>query len=185
MKLKDITGQKFYDLRVLYRVSSDRHGKSRWMCRCDCGEEKIFSSDHLTRKRNPVKSCGCKRIRSGSEHHQWSGCGDISGNWWYNHVKRDLFGKERRAYLEGDLTIDQAWDLFLEQDKKCALTGLELTIGDRPEDNASLDRIDSSIGYTLSNVQWVHKDINKMKNIYSDEYFRHMCFLVAMKDEGW
>jgi hypothetical protein len=44
---------------------------------------------------------------------------------------------------------------------------------------ASLDRIDSSRGYTLDNIQWVHKDLNKMKTNYPNDYFIKMCKYVA------
>ena len=46
---------------------------------------------------------------------------------------------------------------------------------------ASLDRIDSKKAYTVDNIQWVHKDINMLKNKYDQEYFIHMCTLVANK----
>lgn len=44
---------------------------------------------------------------------------------------------------------------------------------------ASLDRIDSSKGYIKGNIQWVHKDINKMKNNYNQAYFINLCALVV------
>ena len=47
----------------------------------------------------------------------------------------------------------------------------------------SLDRIDSLKGYAIDNVQWVHKDINKMKNIHSQPAFINICKLVAMKNK--
>ena len=40
---------------------------------------------------------------------------------------------------------------------------------------ASLDRIDSSKGYTIDNIQWLHKDINKMKWDFSQEKFLELC----------
>jgi hypothetical protein len=40
---------------------------------------------------------------------------------------------------------------------------------------ASIDRIDSNLGYTESNVVWVHKDVNIMKNNFTKEYFLMMC----------
>ena len=43
---------------------------------------------------------------------------------------------------------------------------------------ASLDRIDSSKGYTKSNIQWVHKDINKMKSDFSMLRFLELCYAV-------
>ena len=42
---------------------------------------------------------------------------------------------------------------------------------DNNNDSISLDRIDSSKGYEENNVQWVHKDINLMKNKYDNKYF--------------
>ena len=35
------------------------------------------------------------------------------------------------------------------------------------EQTASLDRIDSTKGYVPGNIQWVHKDINRIKNKFS------------------
>ena len=38
---------------------------------------------------------------------------------------------------------------------------------------ASLDRIDSKKGYTIDNIQWVHKDVNKMKmDLQEEDFFR-------------
>jgi len=45
---------------------------------------------------------------------------------------------------------------------------------------ASLDRIDSTKNYTIDNIQWVHKDVNKMKMDFSQEYFIEMCRLVTL-----
>ncbi len=44
---------------------------------------------------------------------------------------------------------------------------------------ASLDRIDSTKGYTLDNIQWIHKDLNKMKMNFANDYFIKTCKLVA------
>ena len=44
---------------------------------------------------------------------------------------------------------------------------------------ASLDRIDSSRGYVIDNIQWVHKDINWLKNDWSQKEFIELCSRVA------
>jgi hypothetical protein len=44
---------------------------------------------------------------------------------------------------------------------------------------ASLDRKDSSKGYTKDNVQWIHKTINFMKGQMSDQEFVSWCKLVC------
>lgn len=36
--------------------------------------------------------------------------------------------KKRNIYWSDDLTIEYLWDLYLKQDKKCALTGLEISL---------------------------------------------------------
>ena len=88
--MKNLTGQRFYKLTVIKLAGSNRQGSKTWHCLCDCGIEKTFSSDHLTRKKYPVKSCGClKKTINGKNHHQLNGFGEISGNWWYNHVARE------------------------------------------------------------------------------------------------
>lgn len=44
---------------------------------------------------------------------------------------------------------------------------------------ASLDRIDSSKGYVVGNVQWVHKDVNTVKwDLTLDNFFR-VCKMVV------
>lgn len=50
---------------------------------------------------------------------------------------------------------------------------------DFKQQTASLDRIDSSKGYVLGNIQWVHKDINKMKLDYDQDYFIDICRRIA------
>jgi len=52
----------------------------------------------------------------------------------------------------------------------CALSGVKLD-----ENTWSPDRIDSKKGYTKENLQFVHKDINLMKNKFPEDYFIEMC----------
>jgi hypothetical protein len=90
--------------------------------------------------------------------------------------------KKRRLKFDG-IGLSKQWlfSLYLKQNKKCALTGLsiafaETNIGhDKGESSASLDRIDSSMGYVQENVQWVHKDVNMMKQGFSEDYFKSIC----------
>jgi|SRR5210317_1454266 len=177
---RDLIGQIFHNLTVLERASSNRQGSRTWLCECFCGNKKVFSTDHLTRKKSPVKSCGCQMHKSGKDHHQWNGVGDISGGWWHDHVLRERT-QGVRTKVPVEITKEEAWNLFLEQDRCCALTGLPLTIGTNRYNDASIDRIDSSRGYVLDNVQWVHKHVNFMKRTYSQEYFITMCRKVAEK----
>jgi len=174
MKIRDLTGQKFGRLTVLRLVGRNNSGQCTWECKCDCTKVKILSSDHLTRKKIPVKSCGCLfKENCGANHLQWNGHGEIPGGWWYNHVTRST---PKRLSIKISITIKDAWELFLKQKRKCALSGMPITISNKKSRNtASIDRIDSSKGYIKGNIQWVHKDVNFMKRIYEQEYFIDMC----------
>jgi hypothetical protein len=91
-------------------------------------------------------------------------------------------GAKRRGYAF-KVTIEEAWALFLTQDRKCALSGVSLKID--PSDmragatTASLDRIDSRKGYISGNVQWVHVSINLMKQTLTVAEFVAWCSCVA------
>ena len=67
--------------------------------------------------------------------------------------------------FEFNISRDYAWQLFISQDRKCKLSGVDLYFYEnrRNEQTASLDRIDSKIGYIEDNVQWVHKELQRMK----------------------
>lgn len=55
-KAIDITNQKFGKLTAIKKVES-RGGKTYWLCRCECGNEKEIQTTHLTS--GATQSCGC------------------------------------------------------------------------------------------------------------------------------
>ena len=57
---KDLTGERFGKLTVLKRADDydkNNHIRRKWLCRCDCGKEKIVSQYCL--EQGNTKSCGC------------------------------------------------------------------------------------------------------------------------------
>ena len=56
---KDLTGKQFGLLVTLYR-QKDR-GRSKWLCQCRCGVQKLIRQEDLIRGR--TKSCGCARLQ--------------------------------------------------------------------------------------------------------------------------
>ena len=93
--------------------------------------------------------------------------------------------RAKRLNYDFNLDGDFLWELFLKQNRRCALSGMEIGfpkawgIKSKTEITASLDRINSNMGYTKGNVQWVHKTINTMKMNMSDNEFIKLCKLVA------
>ncbi|RHQ03315.1 HNH endonuclease signature motif containing protein [Blautia wexlerae] len=56
MSNKDLTRKKFGKLTVKSRATPSK-GRTRWLCKCECGKTKIVSSSDLIT--GHVKSCGC------------------------------------------------------------------------------------------------------------------------------
>jgi len=175
-RTQDLRGQKFGKLTP-FEIDPIRTDKSIfWKCKCDCGNIKSVRTIHLTKGR--VVSCGCRRKIRGNKHPTWEGFGDISATYFHN-----LQNGAMSRNLEFSITIEDIWKLFLKQNKKCKLSHIELIppIGRWEEYTASLDRVDSSKGYTIDNVQWIHKDINKMKQSLTQEHFIHLCKQIALQ----
>jgi len=59
MEATDIIGQRFGRLIVIKRDYSKLRKRPYWLCRCDCGEERVLRGSHL--EAGEVKSCGCLR----------------------------------------------------------------------------------------------------------------------------
>lgn len=181
-KTKDITNQRFGKLIALEPISIGKAGCIEWKCRCDCGNIVNVSISYLNC--GDTKSCGClnqeNRKRKCSEHPNWKGYEEISLSYWNNMIKTGL----KRGFGTS-ISIEEAWELFLQQNRKCALTGLPLTFANEYGSNnsryrtASLDRIDSSKGYDKENVQWVHKRVNKMKWDLDQKEFIQLCKLIS------
>jgi hypothetical protein len=89
-----------------------------------------------------------------------------------------LSGAESRG-IEVTIDRDYIWSVFKEQDFKCALTGWPIHFGGNKKTSASVDRIDSKIGYHKGNIQILHKMANMCKNVYSQEMFYKLCKDIA------
>ncbi len=166
---EDLTGQIFGKLKVIGFHQSDKFQNRRWNCLCDCGNNSYVTTAML--KGGKSKSCGCFGYKSGnrkgSDIYNYSGYEDITGTKW-NSIKTGALKRN----LIFDITKEQVWKLFIEQNRKCKLSGVDICyiLG-----TASIDRINSSVGYTIENIQLVHKDINRMKSDFKEDYFIELC----------
>ena len=61
-KIKDITGVKFGRLTVIQPTDERRGRNICWLCKCDCGNEKVVQGHSLTA--GFTKSCGCLKTES-------------------------------------------------------------------------------------------------------------------------
>ena len=162
----NIENKRFGKNLVLRRSTEDRR---RWICRCDCGYERPVLRQSLVRG----ESTCCRQCQFKKQNIK-------------NKLPLTLFWRiknnAKNRNLEFKLTQEFLYQLLLTQNKKCKLTNLPISLEfDKARKvTGSLDRIDSSKGYTEDNVQWVHKDINFMKQAYSQDQFVNLCKLVAL-----
>ena len=160
--------KQFNDL-VVISEKLPREGRHReWNCVCVCGDSCVARTADL--KRGDKKHCGsewCRRRTSNC----WKGYGDIPGT-YLSQIERNALTRE----LVYEVTPQEIWDLYIKQKGKCALSGLNIRFEDK---SASLDRINSTKGYISNNIQWVHKDVNRMKWKHTPGYFLWICQQIA------
>lgn len=177
---KDLTGYEWNNMKVLNLDISTKKKERYWNIECHCGN--IFRLNTYEIFKSNQKSCGCifKSKAYKLSHPNRTGYQEISGNFWY-----ELKQNAKVRNIEFDLKIEDLWELLEFQNMKCKLSGicigfgLENGMNSRKDTTASLDRIDSKKGYTIDNVQWVHKRINMMKQSLSDDDFIFFCKAVA------
>lgn len=172
----NLDGKTFNYWTVLSFSHLDERKRKVWDCICKCGTERKVIGSNLVN--NMSKSCGC--LQKETKGPQWTGIEEISGEFIYN-----IKTKAKSRNIEYNLSNEYLWELYLKQNKKCALSGVDITFAPTNEQKdshlktASLDRIDSSKPYIEGNVQWVHKHINIMKNVYMQDEFINYCKLVT------
>lgn len=171
-----LIGKKFGYLSVLsFNGMHEKNNGSVWNCRCDCGTLLKVPVGKLSYKGN--KSCGCKlRYYRGEKSPYWKGYKSLSHTKWTY-----LINSAKKRKIPVTISIEDAYNLFCEQNGKCALTGLDISLDERCDKNkiSSLDRIDSTKPYQKGNIQWVYKPINYMKYIFSTEEFIKLATLVV------
>jgi hypothetical protein len=181
-QFKDHSGKQIGDWYVICRAPNNKKMNSRFWCECKCGYITMVVSYSLVNSKGSrkCKRCVSKLPRKKRESKYFK---DIPFRYWISVVN-----SAKKRSLVFNITIEQAYDLYLKQNKRCKLTDLEIRFDTSKLKNhyfnsASLDRIDSSRGYTLDNIQWVHKDVNKMKSNLSSERFFELCALVTKNNQ--
>lgn len=155
---------------VKYVGSHPKFRTSLWVWECmDCGKQSGPSlTNSITRGKRPA--C-CYQSPRGEKAGRWKGHMSITGSYLYQCQD----GARKRG-LVWEVTPEDLWELYNAQDRRCVYSGIHLDHGR----NASLDRIDNTKGYTVDNIQWVDKNINRMKSDFGEEAFINFCHRVAM-----
>lgn len=161
-RFKDRTGDIYGRLTVVSHNGKDRHGKHLWLCRCECGNDKIVNSDNLSSKKS--KSCGCLKTeflhRSGNQYGLYLDREQAMLKVQYSHL---LKRNHKKGFTEV-ISLDEFSKLSKSPCSYCN-TEHSRVIEDRlceSKDKKKLsehillmngiDRVDPSLGYTVDNV---------------------------------
>ncbi len=172
MTRKNLVGKKFGKLTVIKEVEPAYNKLGyrliNWLCRCDCGKERIIKARSLNMK-NFTKSCGCIHpTRYKSKEYGLS-----SRNKVFDSYKQ----KAKKKNLLFELTLEQ-FDSFSRE--KCFYCGSLPYISTNYKRHhgqftyTGIDRINNNLGYILSNVRPCCKNCNYAKNTLTEEIFFKM-----------
>ncbi len=144
----DLTGQRFGYLTAISQVEGQRiHGSRAWLCRCDCGTEKILAANAL--RTGHTQSCGCHmydRRHGQSSSQQGKPTPEYMA--WDSMKQRCLNPRHKNFsdYGGRGITVCQEWTDSFE--------AFFAHVGPRPGPEYSLDRRDNERGYEPGNVRW-------------------------------
>ena len=150
-ELKNLTGIKFGKLTVTKRVENTPKGGARWLCKCDCGNEKEVASTNLLTGR--VKSCGCFLIEHGKIINLTHGMSHSSlHNIWkqmrHRCVCPGVSGYEN--YGARGISVCQEWQNNFEN-------FYDWSMKNGYKEGLSIDRIDNDGNYEPSNCRWTDR----------------------------
>lgn len=91
---------------------------------------------------------------------------------------RGLLHRSKLKKLKVDITVEDLINCWNIQNGICAISGIKMEhkiYSGKIDNNVSVDRIDSNLGYLKNNIQLVGSSINKMKSNLTMKDFVEIC----------
>lgn len=178
----DRKNKRYGKLLVTEHKGKDKRGKHLWLCKCDCGGEKVVVGDNLSSGKS--KSCGCLKkeflSKKGNQFGLYKDRQVAMLKVQYSHLKR----RHKQNNMSGNVIN---FHRFKELSKlPCKYCGVPYSkeIEDRLNESKNkkrlsnevlkingIDRIDSNIGYTVENSVSCCKYCNFAKHTMSEDDF--------------
>lgn len=156
-----LTGKRFGKWVVVQEVAERKHGQVCWLCKCDCGNEKVLVGAVL--RKGKSKSCGCYREAVKRTHGMYQA---PIHRVWSNMIQRWYNPKNKVYHNYGGrgIVVCDRWRTSFE--------AFYQDVGDVPFEGAQLDRINNDLGYLKDNVHWATSSEN-LNNTRRTRYITH------------
>ena len=171
----DLTGKRFGRLVVIERKENTKQGRARWLCKCDCGNTTIVSSDSLNS--GHTSSCDCLRRERSSVA--------------LSRLASSRTGEKNPSYKHGD-TGSKLYYVWAEMIQRCSNPshrryedwggrGIKVceewrndysafknwAVSNGYKEGLSIDRINNDGNYEPTNCRWAtSKEQNQNKRNY-------------------
>lgn len=156
MAIQSLVGKKIGRWLVIERSPNGKYGEAKFLCRCDCGIERVVLNGSLMNGES--KSCGCY-IRDYHKQNIKHGYGrsgkDRTPEYraWAS-MKTRCYNKNIKQYHDWGgrgISVCKRW--------VNSFTNFLKDMGERPSAKHSLDRKDNDKDYSKKNCRWVLKSI--------------------------
>lgn len=180
-------GVKYGRLTVLSKGTRVREQSFKWLCKCECGNEKYVRADHL--KSGRIVSCGCQRVDSRKKTELKKPDYGIRKHPIYivwMSMRQRCFNKKSSSYKyygARGITICNSWSNFRVFYDWALMNGWS--------NGLQIDRINNNGNYTPDNCRFVEPKINsnnRRSNIIvtlnnSNYTLKQACEILSLNDK--
>lgn len=171
-------GRRYGRLVVLSPQGKDSHNNTMWLCRCDCGKEKVIKRYQLTK--GATKSCGCLRneirVQTHTKHNLSS---HRLYHIWFAMKQRcnDENSRSFSSYGGRGISVCEEWLDFINF--------YEWALPNGYSENLTIERLDNNKGYCPSNCVWATKkqQARNKRNVPLIEYEGEMKSVAQLCEE--